>query len=89
MLSLIHLRDKLFQQYLLDMYIKLKQTRLDLYRFNQKKTICELYYGIYDCVRVGENRAKEVGKRTVLPASFIGGPRDMGHRYMDVMALVQ
>ena len=56
---------------------------------NQKKIICESYQLIYDCVNVGENRVKEVGKRTVLPASFIGGPRDMGHRYMDVMALVQ
>ena len=30
-----------------------------------------------------------MGKRWVLPASFIGGPRDMRRRYMDAMALVQ
>ena len=30
-----------------------------------------------------------LGKRIVLPASFIGGPRDMWHRYADAMALVQ
>ena len=89
MISLIHLGGRLFQQYLVDMYIKLEQTRLDFYRLNQKKIRCELYQGIYDCVRSEENRAKEVGKRIVLPASFIGGPRDMRRRYMDAMALVQ
>jgi ATP-dependent DNA helicase PIF1 len=36
----------------------------------------------------GDIRAEKVGKRTVQLTSFIGGPRDMRHRYMDVMALV-
>nr|XP_027108885.1 uncharacterized protein LOC113728715 [Coffea arabica] len=34
-----------------------------------------------------ENRG--IGKRIFLPASFIGGPRDMRRRYMDAMSLVQ
>jgi hypothetical protein len=33
--------------------------------------------------------ASEVGKRTVLSPTFIGGPRDIRHRYMDAMALVR
>jgi hypothetical protein len=37
----------------------------------------------------GDVRAEKVGKRTVLSASFIGGPRDMRRRYMDAMALVR
>jgi hypothetical protein len=37
----------------------------------------------------GDIRAEKVGKRTVLSTSFIGGPRDMRRRYMDVMALVR
>ena len=31
----------------------------------------------------------EVGKKVILPASFIGGPRDMKSRYLDAMSLVQ
>ena len=37
----------------------------------------------------GESRANKVGKRIVLPTSFIGGPRDMRHQYLDAMSLVQ
>jgi hypothetical protein len=37
----------------------------------------------------GDVRAEKVGKRIVLSASFIGGPRDMRRRYMDAMALVR
>jgi hypothetical protein len=42
-----------------------------------------------DSVSAGENRASALGKLWVLPATFIGGPRDMRRRYMDAMALVQ
>ncbi|KAI3454677.1 hypothetical protein Pfo_011340 [Paulownia fortunei] len=31
----------------------------------------------------------EVGKRIVLPTSFIGGPRDMCPRYLDALAIIQ
>ncbi|XP_075112513.1 uncharacterized protein LOC142182255 [Nicotiana tabacum] len=37
----------------------------------------------------GEYRGDKVGQRVILPASFIGGLRDMRRRYMDAMALVQ
>ncbi|XP_023751067.1 uncharacterized protein LOC111899443 [Lactuca sativa] len=33
--------------------------------------------------------ARRVGQRVVLPASFIGGPRDMRQRFLDAMDLVQ
>jgi hypothetical protein len=35
------------------------------------------------------SRVEAVGKGTVMPSSFIGGPRDMRHRYMDTLALVR
>ncbi|KAL0435099.1 UNVERIFIED_CONTAM: hypothetical protein Sradi_0217800, partial [Sesamum radiatum] len=56
-----------------DMYIKLETTRLDYYRNNQSNLRAELYQGIVDSVLKGETRASEVGKRIVLPASFMGG----------------
>ena len=38
---------------------------------------------------VGESRTNKVGKRIVLLTSFIGGPTDMRHQYLDAMSLVQ
>ncbi|XP_047268003.1 uncharacterized protein LOC124898400 [Capsicum annuum] len=49
----------------------------------------EILQGIFDSILAGEIRGSKVGQRVILPASFIGGPRDMRHRYMDAMALVQ
>ena len=37
----------------------------------------------------GKVRESYVGKRIVLLVIFIGGPRDMQHRYYDAMTLVQ
>nr|GEU86416.1 hypothetical protein [Tanacetum cinerariifolium] len=42
------------------------------------------HQGIVDCVNAGE-----VQPTRVLPASFIGGPRDMRRRFLDAMTLVQ
>ncbi|CAH1429893.1 unnamed protein product [Lactuca virosa] len=37
----------------------------------------------------GESEASAIGKCVVLPATFIGGPRNMRRKYIDAMALVQ
>ena len=56
------------------MYIKIESTRLDYIRANQDTIRADLYQGIVDNVTTGETRASNIGKRIVLPASFIGGP---------------
>ncbi|XP_020266488.1 uncharacterized protein LOC109841977 [Asparagus officinalis] len=71
------------------MYIKLETTRLDYFRKKQAEIRAELFQGIVDSVAAGEVKAYQVGKRIVLPSLFIGGPRDMRRRYLDVMSLVQ
>jgi hypothetical protein len=80
---------RLFQQFAVDTYIKIESSRLDFIRKNQDKLRADLYKGLVDSLHEGENRADKIGKRTVLSTSFIGGPRDMRHRYMDAMALVR
>ncbi|XP_020243618.1 uncharacterized protein LOC109821874 [Asparagus officinalis] len=80
---------RLFHQYAVDMYIKLETTRLDYFRKKQSEIRAELFQGIVDSVASGEANACQVGKRIVLPSSFIGGPRDMRRRYLDAMSLVQ
>ncbi|KAG7957667.1 hypothetical protein I3843_11G187300 [Carya illinoinensis] len=44
---------------------------------------------VTDSLSVGETCASNIGKRIILPSSFIGGPRDMRKRYMEAMTLVQ
>ncbi|XP_022843113.1 uncharacterized protein LOC111366630 [Olea europaea var. sylvestris] len=79
----------LFQQYVVDMYVKIETSILDYFRSNQKQIRAELYQGIVDSIHNGETRGYKIGKKVVLPRSFTCGPRDMLRRYLDVMALVQ
>ncbi|KAI3515541.1 hypothetical protein L1887_14440 [Cichorium endivia] len=80
---------RLLQQFVVDTYIKIETGRLQYCERNQDKIRAELYQGVVDCFVAGESRPSMVGKRVVLPATFIGGPRDMRRRFMDAMALVQ
>ncbi|XP_021719151.1 uncharacterized protein LOC110686855 isoform X2 [Chenopodium quinoa] len=78
-----------FLQYIVDMYIKVENTRLDFFRRNQDTIRADLYKGILDTVESGETNAANVGHKFILPPSFLGGPRDMKRRYLNAMALVQ
>ncbi|KAL4580186.1 hypothetical protein LXL04_016368 [Taraxacum kok-saghyz] len=49
----------------------------------------ELYQGVVDSTTAGDVPTSMIGQRVVLPASFIGGPRDMQRRFLDAMDLVQ
>ena len=80
---------RIFLQYIDDMYIKIENTRLDYLRRNQTQIRSELYQGIVDSVNEGNKNATSIGRRVILPASFIGGPRDMRCRYLNAMTLVQ
>ncbi|XP_021766979.1 uncharacterized protein LOC110731425 [Chenopodium quinoa] len=80
---------RIFQQYIVDMYVKIENTRLDYFRNNQDSIRAELYQGILDSLHSRETVASDVGRRVILPPTFIGGPRDMKKRYLNAMALVQ
>uniref|UniRef100_K3YCB4 ATP-dependent DNA helicase n=2 Tax=Setaria italica TaxID=4555 RepID=K3YCB4_SETIT len=80
---------RLFQQFAVDTYVKIESSRLDYIRNNQDILRADLYQGLVDSWRTGVEDADEVGKRTVLSPTFIGGPRNMRRRYMDAMALVR
>ena len=80
---------RLFQQFAVDTYIKIESSRLDYICNHQDDIRADLYQGLVDSLHAGEGRVEVVGKRIVMPSSFIGGPRDMRRQYMDAMALVQ
>nr|XP_027090441.1 uncharacterized protein LOC113711476 [Coffea arabica] len=86
--NLLHI-GRLLQQYSVGTYVKLETSRLEFHRGKQNKLRTEAYQGLLDVIAKGSTNASNVGKRIILPASFIGGPRDMRRRYMDAMTLVQ
>ncbi|XP_021717143.1 uncharacterized protein LOC110684972 [Chenopodium quinoa] len=62
---------------------------LDYFRNNQETIRADLYKGILDSLDSGETLGHNVGRRVILPPTYIGGPRDMKKRYLSAMALVQ
>nr|KAJ0210749.1 hypothetical protein LSAT_V11C400209270 [Lactuca sativa] len=80
---------RLLQQYIVDNYVKLETQRLAFYRTQQQELRQEFLQGVVDAMASGETNASSIGKRVILPANFIGGPRNMRRRYIDAMALVQ
>ncbi|XP_048432531.1 uncharacterized protein LOC103927733 [Pyrus x bretschneideri] len=78
---------RLFQQYLVDSYATLEEDRLDYIRQNQKNLRSEIYKGIYDAMSRGDNDAKNLGQKVVLPTSYTGSPRYMFNNYQDAMAI--
>ncbi|KAL5723911.1 DNA helicase [Ranunculus cassubicifolius] len=80
---------RLLQQYAVDTYVKISTQQLRYIRDNQVRLRAELYQGLQDSVANGETCASNIGRRVILPASYIGSPRDMHERYYDAMAIVQ
>ena len=74
---------------MVDMYIKIETARLDYFRTKQVEIRSKAYQGIIDSILIGETHSSKVGRKIILPASFIGGLRDMRKRYMEAIALVQ
>lgn len=80
---------KLFQQYVVDSYVKTEAGRLDYFRRKQKELRVELYQGLMDHIQSqAEQRNLTPGKIVVLPSSFQGSPRAMQQNYQDAMAIV-
>ena len=71
---------RLFQQWGVDMFIKIEGCRLKWIRDHQREIHVDLYQGLVDSIAVGEMRASAVGKRIVLPGTHQGSNRDMKRR---------
>ncbi|XP_071679433.1 uncharacterized protein [Lolium perenne] len=89
--NIILFGGRLFEQWAVDMYIKIETMRLDWYSkpSNQKTIRADLYQGLVDTIDAGEARGDRIGKRIVLLRTFPGGDKDMQRRFLDAMAIVQ
>lgn len=78
---------RLFQQFFVDAYTAIEEQRLKWTRKNQDNLRVDLYHNVFDAVTRGDTDAAAIGKRIVLPSSFVGSPRYMMQNYQDAMAL--
>ncbi|KAG2194274.1 hypothetical protein INT47_009684 [Mucor saturninus] len=85
----LHLFGRLFQQYIVDMYAKLEHNRLNYIMSNQDRLRVDLYSGVQDAINLNDNDLANLGRRVILPSSFIGSPRHMRQLYQDAMSIVR
>ncbi|XP_078438602.1 uncharacterized protein LOC144709071 [Wolffia australiana] len=86
--TVLHLSGRLFQEYVVDAYAKVEESRLHWIRCNQSTLRSSLYRGLVDQVAT-DNVAMPAGRMIILPPSFTGGPRYMQELYQDAMAIVR
>ncbi|KAL6579130.1 hypothetical protein OROMI_009346 [Orobanche minor] len=82
---------RLAQQYQIDCYVKIETQHLDYLRSEQlrENLRTESFDGIIDSMACqGKVTGFDIGKKFVLPASYVGSPRDMRRRYLNALALV-
>lgn len=77
-----------FQQYVVDMYAKIESERLRYFSLNQKKLRVEEYAHLRDAIS-NDHGGDSIGRLTILPSSFTGGPRYMHERTQDAMTYVR
>ena len=80
---------RLLQQLVVDEFAVVDQAKLDWIRYNQSKIHADLYNGLADVLIQDECNPQALGKRTVLPSSFLGGDRFMQQLFQDSIAIVQ
>lgn len=88
-LNLFLLGGRLFQQFVVDQYAKYEQNNLRYINMNQRQLRSELYNGLVDATNSRETSTMNIGRRIILPSSFVGSPRYMRQLYQDSMAVVR
>ena len=91
--SPLHYGQKLFQQYIVDSWVRIESNRLNYIRTNQNKIRADKYINLIDHfenINAGnvDPDAPPPGKLIVLPATHVSGPRYMKQGYEDSMAIV-
>ncbi|XP_053134124.1 LOW QUALITY PROTEIN: uncharacterized protein LOC128337304 [Hemicordylus capensis] len=88
--SLLHSSGKLYQQYIVDAYVRTEGSRLNYLRQNQQDLRIEQYRGLLDALEThAKNEHLKTGKMIILPSTFQGSPRYMQQNYQDAMAIIR
>lgn len=70
------------------MYVKIETERLTYIRLNQRQLRSEEYIHLRDAINADGN-VNNVGRMTILPATYIGSPRHMHEYAQDAMSYVR
>ncbi|XP_043224985.1 uncharacterized protein LOC122383008 [Amphibalanus amphitrite] len=90
--NLIPRGGRLYQQYLVDTLLKVEADRLSYVRTHQDGLNgfrAETIRSVRDALADGEEHARAVGRRVVLPASVTGSPRYMMAKLQDALCYVR
>ncbi|XP_071704659.1 uncharacterized protein [Rutidosis leptorrhynchoides] len=85
--SLMMRLGRLLQQYVVTVYYSIELDRMDYIRKKQKDIRKYYLSGLYDAISRGDQTDSGVGSKTILSASFIGGPHYMYSHYLDALAI--
>lgn len=81
---------RLFQQWIVDSYVKVEKDRIQYCKNNQTRLRAESYQGLIDHLQKrADTMSSQVGKIVILPSTFTGSPRNMLQLYQDAMAIVR
>ncbi|XP_074370672.1 uncharacterized protein LOC141711871 [Apium graveolens] len=83
-----HLGGRLWQQYV-DAFTAIEQYRRDWIRGHQTTIRSDMYHNIRDAPNKGDNNPENIGKATILPASFTGSKRYINQYFKDAMPEIQ
>ena len=81
--------QRLYEEYIVAQYTKVESHHLGYVRTNQDKLRSQSLRGLQDAVQGGDLDPNQIGRRVILPASFIGGRKDMMQKYHDGMAIIR
>ena len=84
----LHLSGQLAQEYVVDCFCKIEESRLDWCRQNQQQLRAETYQGLMDEI-VQNHNPSATGRLILLPPMFVGGEQFMKKLYLDSMAIVR
>ena len=88
--SYMHRAGALFQEWIVVQWAKIEQQRLSWIGTNQDTLRAEVYSTLRDRVQNPQPLdPRAMGRRVILPSSFVGGPRYMNQLYHDGMAIVR
>lgn len=85
----MHVRwgGRLYQQYVVDSFSCVEQSRLWWLRTHQKKIRSDLYNSLVKKSLKGHTDTSNIGKGFVLPANFLGSKRYMQQNFQDALAV--
>ena len=79
----------LSQQYLVDQFCKVELSRLNFVQNNQRKLRADVYNKFKDATKADDQDITKIGKKVILPSSFLSGDRFMHQNYQDAIGLLQ